>query len=74
MEASCVYADELIIVVLCPYCSKLHKHLQGSPMSSHCSKGEYRVGHVFSDQFIAQALKQHQHKMESRRKKPTETE
>jgi hypothetical protein len=73
MDASCVFADETTLIVFCPYCSKLHKHGAGTvgTRMAHCHKGEYVVGEVFSDQFIAQAFKQHQKKLEARRKKNT---
>lgn len=73
MQASCVFADESTLIVFCPYCSKLHKHGSGvvGPRVAHCHRGEYIVGGVFSDQFIEQAFKQHQKKLEARRKKVT---
>lgn len=73
MKASCVFADETVIIVLCPYCSKLHKHGGTGPRAAHCHKGEYTVGEVFSDQFIEQAFKQHQKRLEARRKNPPPT-
>lgn len=71
MQASCVFADETTLIVFCPYCAKLHKHGSGVAGSrvAHCHRGEYTVGAIFSDQFIEQAFKQHQKKLEARRKK-----
>ena len=71
MQAPCVFADETTLIVFCPYCSKLHKHGSGvaGARMAHCHRGEYTVGAVFSDQFIEQAFKQHQKKLEARRKK-----
>jgi len=71
-SASCVFADETTLIVFCPYCAKLHKHGSGAgtgPRTAHCHRGEYVIGEVFSDQFIEQAFKQHQKKLEARRKK-----
>lgn len=76
MHASCVFADETTLIVFCPYCSKLHKHGSGvaGPRMAHCHRGEYIVGTVFSDQFIEQAFKQHQKKLEAKRKNPRRQE
>jgi hypothetical protein len=41
---------------------------------AHCGKGEYFIGTVFSDQYIAQAFKQHQKLLETKRKKKSEAQ
>lgn len=77
VEASCVFADESTLIVLCPYCSKLHRHGSGATPGgrvAHCGKGEYFIGTVFSDQYIAQAFKQHQKLLETKRKKKSEAQ
>lgn len=71
-KANCIFADETCIIVLCPFCDKLHRH--GTPRNlgesrvSHCQKGEYTIGEVFSDDCVRQALKTHQRGIEAKRR------
>ena len=71
MQANCIFVDDVIMLVLCPYCDRMHKHgiANVGSRSAHCGKGEYTIGEVFSDQFILQAFKQHQMKLKAQRKK-----
>ena len=75
MDASCIFADETALIVICPYCAKLHRHGAGAvpgARTAHCGKGEYMIGDVFSDSYIAQAFKQYKTRLGAKRAAPKE--
>ena len=74
-KASCIYSDETTILVLCPFCGKLHKHGGGSATeirAAHCHKGEYLIGEIFSDVYITNAFKIHKRVLVAARAKRAE--
>jgi hypothetical protein len=58
--APCIFLDDTIAIVLCPYCSCRHKHGSGvlGGRSAHCGKGEYVIGAPIADAEIGLAIKQ----------------
>jgi hypothetical protein len=70
MQANCIFVDDVIMIVLCPYCDRIHKHgvANAGSRSAHCGKGEYTIGEVFSDAYVYQAFKQYKQKTEARRR------
>ena len=69
--APCIFLDDTVAIVLCPYCSCRHKHGSGvlGWRSAHCGKGEYEIGAPMSDSEIGQAIKQHKAKVAALKKK-----
>ena len=69
--APCIFLDDTIVIVLCPYCSCRHKHGSGvlGGRSAHCGRGEYVIGAPMSDTEIGQAIKQHKAKIAGMKKK-----
>lgn len=70
--ADILYSDEVITIVLCPYCKGKHKHgdLWGAndARQSHCKQGEYLLGNPITDAYLFQAIKEKRDMSERKRR------
>ena len=75
-SATIIFVDAEGVIVICPFCLKLHKH--GATMttnesrSSHCLKGEYILGEVMSEKDVVLAIEyrqREQNRLRARTKK-----
>ena len=72
--APCLFLDDTVAIVVCPYCFCRHKHGSGvlGRRSAHCGGGEYEIGAPIADSEIGQAIKQYKAKIAAQRKRRSE--
>lgn len=67
-KADILFADEVLCIVLCPYCHGKHKHGEISgpndARASHCQKGEYVLGDLIKDVDLFNALKRRRYDLQ----------